>query len=153
MRWVQLFGSLNILWHCLSLGLEWKLTFSSPVATAEFSIYAATDQLFHSQPSMFLLWPRQLPQCGDQTPASVPPPPRAGPVLLTLLCFPLVPSSYPVLRGSIYSFPLVRYSCPFSAGILRAFLCLKVYSWCIHGERCILCPPTSLPSCSLIMSF
>ena len=26
-----------ILWHCLSLGLEWKLTFSSPVATAEFS--------------------------------------------------------------------------------------------------------------------
>ena len=28
---------LNILWHCLSLGLEWKLTFSSPVATDEFS--------------------------------------------------------------------------------------------------------------------
>ena len=27
----------DILWHCLSLGLEWKLTFSSPVATAEFS--------------------------------------------------------------------------------------------------------------------
>ena len=36
-RWVQLCGSLNILWHCLSLGLEWKLTFSSPVATAEWS--------------------------------------------------------------------------------------------------------------------
>ena len=34
---VQLCGSLNILWHCLSLGLEWKLTFSSPMATAEFS--------------------------------------------------------------------------------------------------------------------
>ena len=30
-------SSLNIPWHCLSLGLEWKLTFSSPVATAEFS--------------------------------------------------------------------------------------------------------------------
>ena len=28
---------LSILWHCLSLGFEWKLTFSSPVATAEFS--------------------------------------------------------------------------------------------------------------------
>ena len=27
----------GILWHCLSLGLEWKWTFSSPVATAEFS--------------------------------------------------------------------------------------------------------------------
>ena len=36
----QLYGSLNILWHCLSLGLEWKLTFSSPVATAEFSQFA-----------------------------------------------------------------------------------------------------------------
>ena len=32
---MQLCGSLNILWHCLSLGLEWKLTFSSPVATAD----------------------------------------------------------------------------------------------------------------------
>ena len=28
---------LNILWRCLSLGLEWKLTFSSPATTAEFS--------------------------------------------------------------------------------------------------------------------
>ena len=34
---LQVCGSLNILWHCLSLGLEWKLTFSSSVATAEFS--------------------------------------------------------------------------------------------------------------------
>ena len=34
---MQLCGSLNIIWHCLSLGLEWKLTISSPVATAEFS--------------------------------------------------------------------------------------------------------------------
>ena len=29
--------SLKILWQCLSLGLEWKLTFSCSVATAEFS--------------------------------------------------------------------------------------------------------------------
>ena len=34
---MQLFGSLIIFWHCSPLGLEWKLTFSSPVATAEFS--------------------------------------------------------------------------------------------------------------------
>ena len=54
--------------------------------------------------------------------------PKAGPVLLTLLFFPLVPSFYQVLRGSIYYFPLVRYSCPISAGVLRALLCLKVYS-------------------------
>ena len=36
----KLYGSLNILWHYLSLGLERKLTFSSPVATAEFSKFA-----------------------------------------------------------------------------------------------------------------
>ena len=35
MRWVQLCRSLNALWHCLSLGLEWKLTFASFMATAE----------------------------------------------------------------------------------------------------------------------
>ena len=54
--------------------------------------------------------------------------PRADPVLLTLLFSPLVPFSYRVLHGSIYSFPLVRYSCPLSAGVLHALLCLKVYS-------------------------
>ena len=37
---MQLCGSLNILWHWLSWGLEWKLPFSSPVATAEFSKFA-----------------------------------------------------------------------------------------------------------------
>ena len=36
MKSVQLSGSLNILWRCPSLGLEWKLTFSSPMATADF---------------------------------------------------------------------------------------------------------------------
>ena len=37
-RWVQLGGSLSILWHCISLRLEWKLTFSSPAAIAVFQI-------------------------------------------------------------------------------------------------------------------
>ena len=37
---MQLCGSLSILWHCLCLGLELKLTFSIPVATAEFSKFA-----------------------------------------------------------------------------------------------------------------
>ena len=54
-------------------------------------------------------------------------PPRAGPVLLTLLFSPLAPSSYGVLHNSIHSFLLVRYSCPLSAGVLHALLCLKVY--------------------------
>ena len=39
-RWKQLWNSLNILWHCLSFGLEWKLTFSSHAATAKFSKFA-----------------------------------------------------------------------------------------------------------------
>ena len=37
---MQLCGSLNIFWHCFSLELERKLTFCSPVATAEFSKFA-----------------------------------------------------------------------------------------------------------------
>ena len=40
MRWVQLCSSLSILLHCLSLELERKLTFSSSVATAEYSKFA-----------------------------------------------------------------------------------------------------------------
>ena len=77
-----------------------------------------------------------------------PRPLRTGPVLLTLLFFPLVPSPYWVLHDSIYSFLLVRYSCLLLAGVLHAVLCLKGYSWCIHGERCTPHPPTLPPSFS-----
>ena len=38
---MQLCGSLSILWRWLSLWLEWKLTFSSLVATSEFSKFAS----------------------------------------------------------------------------------------------------------------
>ena len=61
-RWVLLYGNLNILWHCLSLGLEWKFSFSSPVATAEFSKFAAImSASFHniiikSQIPVFKKW-------------------------------------------------------------------------------------------------
>ena len=82
-----------------------------------------------------------------------PHPPRAVLVLLTLLFFTLVPSSYQDLPGSIYSFPLVRYSCPLSAGVRHALLFLKVYSWCIRGERCTPRPPITLPSCSPVWMF
>ena len=51
--------------------------------------------------------------------------PRVGPVLVTVLFSPLVPSSYRVLRGPIYSFPLVRCSCLLSAGLLHALLCCR----------------------------
>ena len=33
-------NAIYILWYGLSLGLEWKLTFFSPVTTAEFSNFA-----------------------------------------------------------------------------------------------------------------
>ena len=61
------------------------------------------------------------------------------------LFFPLVLSSYLGLHGSKYSFTLVRYTCPLSAGV-HMYLCLKLYSWYIHGERCTPCPPTPPPS-------
>ena len=89
------------------------------------------------------------PNVGIRPLLQLPRPLRAGPVLLTLLFFPLFPSSYRVLHGSIYSFPLVRYSYPLSAGsVLHALLCLKVCSWCISGERCTPYPPTPPSSCS-----
>ena len=61
-----------------------------------------------------------------------PHPPRASPVLLTLLFFPLVPLSYQVLRGSIFSFPLVRYSCPLSAGVWRCLPDVSVERDVLH---------------------
>ena len=74
---------------------------------------------------MFLLWLRQLPRCGDQTPASVSPPAEGRSSPTNTPVFPPVPSSYGVLRGSICSFTLVRYSCRLSGGVLHALLCLK----------------------------
>ena len=102
---------------------------------------------------MFLLWFRQLPRCGDRTPVSVPPPAKGSSSPTNTPVFPLISFILPVFLGSIYYFPLVRYSCLLSSGVLRALLCLKVYSWCILGERCIPCPPTPPPSCSPLLLF
>ena len=44
-----IWGSLNILCHCLSLELEWKLTFFCPVATADFSKFAGILNAAFSQ--------------------------------------------------------------------------------------------------------
>ena len=88
------------------------------------------------------------PDVGIRPLLQFPHPPRAGPILLTFLFFPIVPLSYQVLCGSMYSLPLVNYSYPLSAGALHALSCLK----CIPGvfmERCTPYPHTPLPSCSL----
>ena len=59
MKWTQLYGSLNILWHWFPLGLEWKLTFSSPVATAEFSKFAVIECSTLTV-SSFMIWNNSL---------------------------------------------------------------------------------------------
>ena len=43
--------------------------------------------------------------------------------------FPFLPSSYQVLLGSMYSFPVFKDSCPCSAVALWDSLHLKMYSW------------------------
>ena len=53
MKWVQLCGSLNILWHCPSLGLGWELTFPSLVATAESSKFAGILRPFLYSSSVY----------------------------------------------------------------------------------------------------
>ena len=67
---------------------------------------------------MFLLWLRQLPCCGDRTPASVPPRTegRSSPTNIPVS----LPSSFvlPSFAWFPISFPLVRFSCPCSAGVL-----------------------------------
>ena len=56
---MQLCNSLNILWDCLSLGLEIKLTFSSTVATGsklgkeyDKAVYCYTDYLTYAEDIM-----------------------------------------------------------------------------------------------------
>ena len=61
-------------------------------------------------------------------PASVPPPAEGMSRPTITPVFPLVPSSYQVLHGFIYSFLLVRYFSPIFAGVLHSLLCLKVCS-------------------------
>ena len=53
---MQLCSSLNILWYCLSLGLEWKLNFSNLVATAEFSRFSEIFECSSFTASSFRIW-------------------------------------------------------------------------------------------------
>ena len=74
------------------------------------------------QPQILPLCPKQLLRCGDLTPASVLPPARRRSSCAHSYFFPFLALSYWVLCGSIYSFPLVRYSCPLSAGVPQDIL-------------------------------
>ena len=130
-------------WNCSTIP---KLQFPATAPSGDLHSCMAYVWIWHTY--HLILIPFRLPQIScftlslkcfsfdsDNGPAvgiglllQFPHPKKAGPVLLTLLFSPLVPSSYQVLCGSIYSFPLARYFCPFSAGVLHALLCLKVYS-------------------------
>ena len=111
MRWVQLCGSLNIFWHCLSLGLEWKLTLASPVATAEFSKFAGPLSCSNFTASSFRIW---------NSSARIPPHP------LILWCFPrAVWLLTPGISGSRW---VIKPS--WLSGSLRSFLySSSVYSY------------------------
>ena len=91
------------------------------------------------------------PDMGIGTLLQFPHPQRAGPVLLTFLFPTPSSSSYRVLHGSIYSFPLVRYFCPLSAGVLHP---LQTQKYCIPDvsmERDVLC--IHLHLCHLVLFF
>ena len=103
-RWMQLCGSLNILLYCLSLGLEWILTFSSAVANAEFSKF--TDIL--SKPftaSSFTIW---------NSSAGIPSPPLA-------LFMVMLPKVHLTLQSRMSASRWVITS-PWLSGSWRSFL-------------------------------
>ena len=65
---------------------------------------------------------------------------RGGPILLTLLLFPLVPSSYRVLHSSVYPFPLVKFllsalsQCSVSEGVFLMYPWREMYSTSIYSS-------------------
>jgi len=98
---------------------------------------------------MFLLWLRQLPCCGYQTPASVPPPAEGRSSPTNTPVFP--PSSFILLSFAwfyiFFSTGQVLLSA-LSWCSVRTSVSEVMSSWCIHGERCTQCPPSPLPSSS-----
>ena len=103
---------------------------------------------------MFLLWLRQLPHCGDQTPASVLPPTEGRFSPTVTPGFP--PSSFILLSFAwFYIFFFAGQVLLYGLSWCSAWtsVCLKVHSWCIHRERCTPRLPTSPPSCSSVSVF
>ena len=99
---------------------------------------------------MFLLWLRQLSQCGDWTPASVLLPDEGRSSPTNTSAFP--PGSF-ILPSFVVIYILFLWSGTpvLSQLVFCMHFCLKVYSWCIRGERCTPHPPTPLPSCSPLL--
>ena len=91
-----------------------------PFRLPQISCFTLSLKCFSSDSDNF-------PDVGIRPLLQFPNPLRASPFLLTLLLSLLVPLSYRVLRGSVYSFPLVRYSCA-----PQLVLCMHFCIW-----RCI----------------
>ena len=121
--------------------------------TVWFSFYLGCHRSAVSPSALNVSPLTQLPRCGIHTPASVSPPSEGRSRPTNTSVFP--PSSFilPSFAWFYVFFPLVRYSCTLSAGVLHALLCLKVYSWYICGKRCTPHPPAPLPSCSSLAYF
>ena len=118
-QWLYLLGDLL---PCLGYVWLWQGLILIPFRLPQIGCFTLSLKFFSSHSD-------SCPNVGIGPLLQFPHPLRGGSVLLTLLFFPLIPSSCWVLHGSIYSFLLVRYSCLLSAGVLHALLCLKVYPW------------------------
>ena len=97
---------------------------------------------------MFLLWLRQLPQCGDRTPALVPPPAEGRSSATNTPVSPLAPLSY---RVSCALYVLFRWSgTPVGSQLVfRMHFCVWRWTPDVSVERTA-CPPPPPPSCSLL---
>ena len=130
---MQLCSSFRILWHCLSLGLEWKLTFSSPVATAEFSKFAGILSAALSQHHLLAFEIAQL----EFHPLALVMLPKAH------LGIPCMTNLHSILKSrdiilltkfcivKFMVFPVVIYRC--KSCTINKFECQRIYAfelWC-----------------------
>ena len=102
-----------ILWHCLSLGLEWKLTFPSLVATTEFSKFDDFDCSTFTG-SSFGIW---------NSSTGIPSPPLA-------LFVVMLPKAHLTSHSRMSHSMWVWMITPsWLSGLWRSFLYSSVYSW------------------------
>ena len=108
-----------------------------PFRLTQISCFTLSLKYFSSDP-------HNCPDVGIGPLLQVPQPQRASPVLVTVLFFPLVPSSYQVFCGSIYSFSAgqillsaLSWSSPctsVSEGVFPMYLWREMYSMSTYSS-------------------
>ena len=83
----------------------------------------------------FFLWLRQLSQCGDRIPVSVPPPAK-GRSSLTHSCFPPISFILPSFAWFYTFFSIGQVLLSALSWCSACTSMLTIYPWCIHGDRC-----------------